>query len=62
MRIKTTVLPSDMSLAEFNRVQPSVVHVEELARINHVEPDEPLEKGRLIKRVVGFNPAAIRSL
>jgi predicted Zn-dependent protease len=62
MRIKTTVLPSDMTLAEFNRVQPSVVHIAELARINHVQADESLPKGRLVKRVVGFNPAAIRAL
>jgi predicted Zn-dependent protease len=57
MRIALATLPSDMTLTEFDRVQPSVVHITELARLNHVAVDEPLQKGRVVKRVTGFNPA-----
>jgi predicted Zn-dependent protease len=59
MRIALATLPSDMTLAEFDRVQPSVVNVTELARLNHVAIDEPLAKGRIVKRVTGFNPEAV---
>lgn len=60
MRVKLATLPSDMTLAEFDRVQPSVVDVKELAKLNHVAVDEPLPKGRIVKRVTGFNPALLQ--
>ena len=60
MRVRLATLPSDMTLAEFDRVQPSVVNVTEIAKLNHVAVDEPLKKGRVIKRVTGFNPALLQ--
>jgi predicted Zn-dependent protease len=60
MRVRLATLPSDMTLAEFDRVQPSVVNVNEIAKLNHVAVDEPLKKGRVVKRVTGFNPALLQ--
>ena len=61
MRIQLATLPSDMTLGEFDRVQPSVVNVAELAKLNHVAVDEPLPKGRIVKRITGFNPALLQA-
>ncbi len=58
MRIRITALPADMTLAAFDKAQPSTVSLLELARLNHVEPDESLPAGRPIKRVDGFNADA----
>ncbi len=55
-RITLLTLPAETTLAALNEAQPSSIPVVELARINHVAPDEPLPAGRLIKRVEGFNP------
>ncbi len=60
MRIVLAELPADMTLGEFDRLQPSVVNVAELAKLNHVAVDEPLPRGRVVKRVTGFNPALMR--
>lgn len=58
MRVRITKLPSDMTLAAYHEAMPSAVSVVDLARLNHVEPDEPLSAGMLIKRVDGFNADA----
>ncbi len=42
-----------MTLAEFHRRYPSITDLETLALINHLEPDDRLEAGTTIKRVVG---------
>ena len=61
MRIRIENLPREMTLKEFAKARPSVVPVDELAVLNHVDADEKLEKGRAIKRVVGFNPALAKA-
>ena len=56
-RVVLETLQTPTTLAALNEQRPSSVSVVELARINHVEPDETLAAGRVIKRVEGFNPA-----
>jgi len=51
--IDVVELPQDMTLAEFAARYPSTVETSELAIINGVNEDTVLEKGRLVKRVVG---------
>ncbi len=46
-------LPKSMTLTDFNRRYASTVDIERLALINGVKPDSVLEKGQLVKRVVG---------
>jgi predicted Zn-dependent protease len=46
-------LPQDMTLADVAARYPSTVEISELAIINGVKEDTVLEKGRLVKRVVG---------
>ena len=46
-------LPQDMTLADFAARYPSTVKTSELATINGVNEDTVLEKGRLVKRIVG---------
>jgi predicted Zn-dependent protease len=46
-------LPRSMTLADFNRRYPSTVDGAEIAVINGVDEDTMLDKGRLVKRVVG---------
>jgi predicted Zn-dependent protease len=46
-------LQQSMNLTEFDRRYPSTVDIGELAIINGIELDTMLEKGRLVKRVVG---------
>jgi len=46
-------LPQDMTLADFAARYPSTIETSELAIINAVNEDKVLEKGRLVKRVVG---------
>lgn len=55
-RITLFTLPTETTLVALNEAKPSSIPVVELARINHVAPDEPLPAGRVIKRVEGFNP------
>jgi predicted Zn-dependent protease len=44
----------DMTLAEFDRANPSAIPIERLAILNQLEgPDSRLSKGTLVKRVVG---------
>jgi predicted Zn-dependent protease len=56
MRVRAVKLDRPTTLAAFSQAQPSVISMEELALINHVEPNEALPEGRWVKRVVGFNP------
>lgn len=58
-RIELLTLGAQTTLAALNEAKPSSIPVVELARINHVTPDEPLPAGRIIKRVEGFNPQAV---
>ena len=55
-RIHLETLDAETTLAAYNEAKPSSIPVIELARINHVEPDEALPAGRVIKRVDGYNP------
>ncbi len=52
-RVKLEQVPGTMTLAEFHRRYPSITDLETLALINHLEPDDRLEAGTTIKRVVG---------
>lgn len=61
MRVVLTTLPAATTLAELEAASPSVVSLAEIARLNHVAPDEPLAQGRIVKRVEGFNPQAVGS-
>ena len=51
--IDVVELSQDMTLAEFAARYPSTIETSELAIINSVNQDTVLEKGRLVKRVVG---------
>ena len=42
-----------MTFAEFVKRYPSTVEIGELAIINEATPETTLEKGRLVKRVIG---------
>lgn len=57
-RIRLETLTAATTLAALNEARPSSVPVVELARINHVKPDETMQAGRIVKRVEGFNPIA----
>jgi predicted Zn-dependent protease len=46
-------LDAPMTLARFQELYPSTVPLPVLALINHAQPEETLEAGRLVKRVVG---------
>ena len=51
-RLRLVKLPQEMTLEEFNKKYPSVVKMDVLALINHVQPGEKLPAGTLVKRVV----------
>jgi len=51
--IEVVALPGDLTLAEFAEKYPSTVTLEELAIVNGVTAQTRLEKGQLVKRVVG---------
>jgi predicted Zn-dependent protease len=51
--IEIVTLPSTMTLEEVASRYPSNAELGELAIINGVDPEEPLEKGTRLKRVVG---------
>ena len=52
-RIALMELPDRMTIAMFDQQYPSTVDVEALAIANGVEPNVMLERGTLVKRVVG---------
>ena len=51
--IDVVEVPQDMTLVDFTARYPSTVNTSELAIINGVNEDTMLEKGRLVKRIVG---------
>jgi len=51
--IDVVKLPQDMTFTEFAKRYPSTVKTSELAILNGVTEDAVLEKGLLVKRVVG---------
>jgi len=55
-KIKIVKLPRSMSLEQFNRKYPSTIKLEELAVLNGVETTTKLEKGSLVKQIVGADP------
>ena len=52
-RLELVKLSAPMTLARFQELHPSTVPLPVLALINHAKPEETLEAGRLVKRVVG---------
>lgn len=56
MRVEIVELKREMTLEEFSKTYPSVIDLETLTIINQADASEPLERGRLVKRVTGFNP------
>ena len=52
-KVKIMELPESMTVSEFNRRFPSTVDDATLAIVNGVEPNAVLERGTLVKRVVG---------
>lgn len=52
-RIDIVELPATMGFGEFLRRYPSTVTATEVAILNGVEADQRLERGRLMKRIVG---------
>lgn len=55
-RLELVKLDRSMSLASFNEEYPSIVGLEELAVLNRVGPNDTLEAGTAVKRVVGRRP------
>ncbi len=53
MRIEIVKLTKDTTLEEFARRSSSSVPIEQLAVINHVEPNGTLRAGLSAKRIVG---------
>ncbi|MFQ5670486.1 MAG: M48 family metalloprotease [Acidobacteriota bacterium] len=52
-RIHLVELQSPTTLARYTHQHPSSIPMDQLVLINHLNPDDPLPAGRLIKRVVG---------
>jgi predicted Zn-dependent protease len=52
-RVKLERIPRAMTLREFSQRYPSSVDLETLALINHTQPDDRLQAGTTVKRVVG---------
>lgn len=55
-RIELVELPEAMTLTEFDERYPSTVGLDRLAVLNQVDEVEPMEAGRLVKRVRGEGP------
>ncbi len=55
-RLKLQRIPRAMTLREFSESYPSSIDLDSLALINHVQPDDRLEAGTTVKRVVGGMP------
>ena len=56
MSIESFTVKSDATMAEIYERAPSSVPLPIVARINGVDVDTTIAKGRVIKRVRGFNP------
>jgi len=52
-RVDIVTLSKRMTIAALTRERPSPASAATLALVNQVEPDTPLEAGRLVKWVVG---------
>jgi predicted Zn-dependent protease len=52
-RVEIVTIPSAMTMAAFHERYPSIVPLEEVARLNRVAPDESLRAGSRVKRIVG---------
>ncbi len=52
-RVEIVELPRAMNFSEFTRRYPSNAKASEVAIINGVEEDQELEKGRIMKRIMG---------
>jgi predicted Zn-dependent protease len=52
-RLAVVTVPTRMTLAAFQQRYPSVIPIDELARINRLAPDATVPAGTLLKRVVG---------
>jgi predicted Zn-dependent protease len=59
MRLQLLTLPEASTIAALEAAQPSALPVAAIARLNQVAEDETLEAGRVVKRVAGFNAAAL---
>jgi predicted Zn-dependent protease len=53
MRLRIVELPAAGTLTDLDRRSPSVVPLEELVVLNHLDPATSLPAGSLVKRVVG---------
>jgi predicted Zn-dependent protease len=58
-RLRLVALEQPMTLRAFQQRYPSVIELDELAALNRVEPDETLEAGTTVKRVVGERPRPV---
>ena len=58
MRVDVVTLDRAMTLREFERRYPSTVDLDELALINHGDPDTRFPAGSKLKRIVGGVPGA----
>jgi predicted Zn-dependent protease len=52
-RVALAELPERMTIAMFDQRYPSTIDVEALAIANGVEPNVMIERGTLVKRIVG---------
>ena len=52
-RVQIVELPRDMTLREFDQAYPSSIDLKRLAIVNQVELESRLQRGDLVKRVVG---------
>ncbi|MCZ6832166.1 MAG: M48 family metallopeptidase [Acidobacteria bacterium] len=52
-RLTLTAAGTATTLAAFHRAHPSTVSLDNVARINHLQPDSRVSRGMLIKRVMG---------
>ena len=55
-RIELVNLSAEMTLSEFHDRYPSAVSVETIATINHLEVEQSIPRGTLVKRVVSGTP------
>jgi predicted Zn-dependent protease len=53
MRVDVVTLDRAMTMREFDRRYPSTVELDEVALINHSQPDTQLPAGAKVKRIVG---------
>ena len=59
MRVRTSALSADTTLAKVDEAHPSAIELSRLALLNAVDAEAVLAEGTVIKRVEGFNPRAV---